>query len=208
VITQAGYHIENKSIEVIIKNQPFISYRNENNSIVELHYYILAKGHFQDWSSDMPNPYSRADHSYGEYTVLTYGLGGNNGSDIYHRQLGEVIDGGKVDFKVQALTGYSTRIQRSLYESQFGSPYYWVFTVVKTSDWSNTQTITITESSTSASTPKPSSTLPNMGPTSSPIPNNADLTVTLTLIILSIFVVVVVSLLLYVRHLKRNIKKT
>ena len=46
VMTQAGYHIQNKSIEVIVKNQPFSSYRNENNSLIELHYYILTKGHY------------------------------------------------------------------------------------------------------------------------------------------------------------------
>ncbi len=64
----------------------------------------------------------------------------------------------------------------------------------------------------SASTPfyfyvqkiNPSPTLPNMGPTESPIPNNADLNVTLTLIIIAILVVTVVSLLLYVRHPKRS----
>ncbi len=42
VTTQAGYHIQNNSIEVIIKNQQFKTYRNENNSLVELHYYIAA----------------------------------------------------------------------------------------------------------------------------------------------------------------------
>ncbi|MCW4029458.1 MAG: hypothetical protein NWE92_07415 [Candidatus Bathyarchaeota archaeon] len=159
VLTQTGYHVENKSIEVIIKNQPFNSYRNVNNSLVELHYYIFAKGHFQDWS-DVPSPDSRVDRSNGEYTVVTYGLGGNNGSDIYNHQLGEVSDGGKIDFIVQALTGYSTRIQRSLYESQFGEHYYWVFTVVETSDWSNAQTISIPDGVVSYSAPNPSPTVP------------------------------------------------
>jgi hypothetical protein len=150
VITQAGYHVENKSIEVIIKNQPFTSYRNENNSIVGLFYYILAKGHFQDWYSGTPNPESYVYRSDGEYTVVTYGLGGNNGSETYYRLLGDVSAGGQVDFKVQALIGYNTRISSGLYASQFGEGYYYVFTVVETSDWSDMQTLTISESQTSA----------------------------------------------------------
>jgi hypothetical protein len=157
VLTQAGYYVENKSIEVIIKNQPFLSYRNENNSIVELHYYILAKGHFQDWNSDLPNPDSRVDRSDGEYTVVTYGLGRNNGSDVYHRQLGDVSAWGKVDFKVQALLGYSARFSRGPYESQFGEAYYYVFTVVGKSDWSIIQTISIPDGVISIST-SPNST--------------------------------------------------
>ena len=165
VITQAGYHVENKSIEVIIKNQPFTSFRNENNSIVGLYYYILAKGHFQDWYSGTPNPESYVYRFDREYTVVTYGLGGNNGSETYYRRLGDISAGGQVDFKVQALIGYNTRISRGLYASQFGEAYYYVFTVVETSDWSDRQTLTIGESQTP--TPSPATT-PTAPPTSTP----------------------------------------
>lgn len=57
--------------------------------------------------------------------------------------MGDVSAEGQIDVKVQALIGYSTQISRGLYSSQFGEAYYYVFTVVKTSDWSNIQTISI-----------------------------------------------------------------
>ena len=103
----------------------------------------------------------RVDSSDGEYTIVTYGLGGNNGSETYHHPLGDISAGGQIDFKVQALTGYSTRISRGLYSSQFGEAYYYVFTVVETSDWSNTQTISIPDGSVSTSTPNPTSSQSN-----------------------------------------------
>ena len=69
-MTQAGYHIQNKSIEITIKNQPFTSYRNENNSLVVLYYYILVKGHFQDWYAGKPNVDRYIYRSDSEYTVI------------------------------------------------------------------------------------------------------------------------------------------
>jgi hypothetical protein len=158
VITQAGYHVENKSIEVIIQNQPFTSYRDENNSLVGLYYYILAKGKFQDWYNGTPDPEGYIYRSDGEYTVVTYGLGGNNGSETYHRLLGDVSADGRVDFKVQALIGYNTRISRGLYASQFGEGYYYVFTVVETSDWSDVKTVTVSASQTPTPSPSTAST--------------------------------------------------
>ena len=36
VMTQAGYHVENKSIEVTIKNQPFTNYKDASGNNVML----------------------------------------------------------------------------------------------------------------------------------------------------------------------------
>jgi len=54
--------------------------------------------------------------------------------------------------------------------------------------------------------PTPTESFPNMGPTSPPN-TNSDLTMNLTWIIFGIFVITVISLLLYVRHLKKDRSK-
>jgi hypothetical protein len=55
-------------------------------------------------------------------------------------------------------------------------------------------------------TPAPTDSLPNNGPTSPPN-TNSELTITLTWIIIGILVISIISLLLYVRHLKRSKSK-
>jgi hypothetical protein len=47
IITQEGYRVQNNSVEVIIKNQAFTSYRNENGSVIWLYYRIVSKGHLK-----------------------------------------------------------------------------------------------------------------------------------------------------------------
>jgi len=159
VMTQAGYHVENKSIEVTIKNQPFTSYRNENDSLVGLFYNIRVKGHFEDWHGE-PSSEHYIYRSDSDYTVVAYGLGGNNGSDYYSRRLEEISAGGQVDFQVEALIGYYTRVYGTPVPGIPGSgtSYHDVFTG-ETSGWSNTQTVTIGESqpptSSPATTPTP-----------------------------------------------------
>lgn len=87
VLTQAGYHIQNKSIEITIKNQPFTSYCNENNSLVGLWDYILVKRHFQDWYTGKPNADGYIYRSDSKYTVVGCGLSENNGSNPYRRNI-------------------------------------------------------------------------------------------------------------------------
>jgi len=129
VLTQAGYHVQNSSVEVIIKNQPYTSYRNENGSLVWLYYRIVFKGHFESWDIEnwdsgainrkiydyYPTGYC-VPSSESENTVIAYGFAGNNGTDTaykYSHNLGNVSIGGRVDFRVQAIIGYSTRINET-----------------------------------------------------------------------------------------------
>jgi len=168
IMTQAGYHIQNKSIEITIKNQPFTSYRNENNSLVGLYYYILVKGHFQDWYAGKPNVDRYIYRSDSEYTVIGCGLSGNNGSDPYRGNIwlyesGVIADDAQIDFKIQALIGYKTQVSRGPYAYPFGESYYYVFTG-ESSDWSNVQTISIPEGTISVSTPHTSTESPTATP--------------------------------------------
>ena len=219
VMTQAGYNVQNKSVELTIKNQPFTSYRNENGSRVWLFYYVATKGHFENWSTIDANywlkqklsesyPPGFIDISDSQYTVIT-------------RKLGNISDGGQVDFRVQAIIGYSTRINTTFSGPPIGlepgeSYHYHTFTG-QISDWSYTQAISIPDGAISISSPNPTSpttstptTTPT--PTSSPIApdtnGNSTNLITLPLGIFVIIVAVVVllaaalSVLLYTRHRK------
>ena len=50
VTIQEGHHVENKSIEVTIKNQPFSPYKDANGSY-GLYYNVRFRGHYgHDWN--------------------------------------------------------------------------------------------------------------------------------------------------------------
>jgi len=168
VMTEEGYHVENKSIEVTIKNQPFTNYKDAKGNTLMLYYDIRWKGHFEDhWRSfnSTNQMYLVASSSLmadnvlvypnSPSTVLSYGLGGNNGSDVYSERLDEISAGGQVDFQVEALIGYYTKVYDTPVPGIPGSqhPYHYEFTG-ESSGWSETQTITIGESQTPTPSPE------------------------------------------------------
>ena len=139
VTTKPGYHVENKTIEITIKNQPFISTNIDGNT-THLFYAIRWKGHFEDW----PDKYylSGIDYNYylnnygvpasnSDYTVKTYTLA--SFGNVPEEQ-------GQVDFQVKAQVGYSF-----LYYGEHAHilPIGTDFQSVEESGWSNTRTITI-----------------------------------------------------------------
>ena len=156
VMTQAGYHVQNKTIELAIKNQLFTPYEDANGNSIRLYYNIGKKGHFGDSWGYLDTGYYGLDNHYvganldSDYTVLTYGLVGNNGT-LSLLNL-DISSGDQVDFRVQAFIGYNTRIHE--YWTPLGEVYHYVFTG-ETSDWSNTQTLTISENQTPTSSPSP-----------------------------------------------------
>jgi hypothetical protein len=143
--TIPGYRVENQSIVVTIKKQPFTPYTDEEGHKIELSYSVRVKGHFEEyWNTLSSSSITYSDYSDPEYTVMSFPLG--EGADAY--QLTKLTAGDKIDFKVQASIGYST-----LYNSDTGSevnpeykgPLYRVYSVFtgEHSDWSATQTLTI-----------------------------------------------------------------
>jgi hypothetical protein len=168
VITQEGYHTENKSIEIMIRNQPFSTYTNEKDNVISLCYNFTFKGHYgNDWTTYKDphfNGYVNATNS--EYTIVSIPL--------LNYELGNVREGGELDFKVEALIGYQ---EASIVMTPLGNGFTYGFSG-ESSGWSSTQTLTI--------------------PTSS-----SDLTITLTFVAVA-FLVVVVSLLLFKRHRKTS----
>jgi hypothetical protein len=163
-MTEAGYHVQNKSIEMTIKNQPFTPYTDADGHTVLLYYNVSPKGHFGDyWGYHYYGNYYLST-SDSEYTVIEFGLNGNNGSTPYRGDiwLWDVSAGGQVDFRVQAFLGYSTTIEGPL-DPLFHRPTYSTYYTGETGDWSSTQTLTIGESQTP--TPSPANS-PTPGPQS------------------------------------------
>jgi hypothetical protein len=152
-IIHQGYHVENNSIQVRIKNQAFNLFditENGNSWTVNLYYNIRIRGHFAEQSQDWIELYRASDgypHQWSdsEYTILSYPLGVGS-----HTYLGtKMIDlkaGDKVDFQVEAMSGYIHREVTSIPGAG------WIFTG-ETSGWSNTQTITIPTTSSPGSSP-------------------------------------------------------
>jgi hypothetical protein len=140
VMTQAGYHVENKSIEIVIKNQPFVNSFNGVN--YRLFYNVRVKGHFsEEWDSlyrcrsfsrsseYIPNMLAAERGS--EYTIASYQADYPSGSQL--------------DFQVEASTMYEgqVKVYSNLYD--FTGHYEPGYVLGETSGWSNTQTITINE---------------------------------------------------------------
>jgi len=141
VINISGYHVENKSIEITIKNQPFTPFTHQNGYEINLYYNVRSKGHFGD-DSDWRELYSRYKdpssanpvQSNFEYTILSV-------SADYP------VDS-RVDFQVEAIVGH-------YYDELAGRPILplYVLEVDESSGWSNTQTITIGEFQTTSPEP-------------------------------------------------------
>jgi hypothetical protein len=167
-VTHVGYHVESRTIELSIKNQPFTPFQVEdekgNNWTVSLQYNIRWKGHFeQDWHEIYypSDGFTRANLE-SEYTVRSFEgeYSSLDGLKLTHQGMYTTFPpDAQVDFQVKAMIGY---VHREISIPVPGTG--WVFTG-ETSDWSSTQTITIGEGQsptpTPAATPTPT---PNQEP--------------------------------------------
>jgi hypothetical protein len=161
ITIREGHRIQNRSIELVIENQPFTSFRDSNGNKIELFYNVSSKGHFgktwyyyPTWMRALP-----ATASDNEYTILSFGLDVNYEKDNqYGFWYGDLSTGDQVDFRVQALMGY------------YSYPLYNIALEYNTftgegSDWSNTQTISIPDGAVSVYTspnPTPTPTVPEL----------------------------------------------
>jgi hypothetical protein len=149
-VTNPSYYVENRTLEIAIKNQPFTPYIDSTTGAqwkITLMYQIRTKGHFaQDWTnlSFVEDGFFAASNS--EYTTVSYSIG--EGS-----VWGNLKANDQVDFQVEAMIGYVHRTVGFM---------SWFFTG-ESSDWSPTHTVTIPANSASAS-PSPTQ-LPITTPT-------------------------------------------
>ena len=206
-----GNHVDNKTIDITIRNQPFTPYNDSEGNIINLSYNVRFKGHFGEsgWIEPFYQPIRNGEYGFtaqhpqsnSEYTQI---------SVPSEFQVGDVVD-----FQIQKLEGYYTSWEPMLAivmgTSQFTG---------ETSDWSSTQTITIGQTSTSASpnpTPTPTSpttSTPTTTSTTTSTPTTPDTNsnpTNLIILPLEVFVIIVaavvslavaLSVLLYTRHRK------
>ncbi len=163
--SSGGEHVDNRTIDVTIKNQPFSAYNDPNsNQTVNLYYNIRSKGHFETWSGDSDlgsHSQTGLQASTSTYTVVSFSL-----------QYWSIPQGGQLDFEVKAITGFT------YYNSQACGTQYQ--NTVGDSGWSDAQTITIGTPIQSSPRPSQPISTPNQPnptfnpylPTASPISPN------------------------------------
>ena len=176
-----GYTQETQTIEFTVKNQPFTTYKDSNGSYIGLYYNFRYKGHYgNQWNyypfylfTNNATGYSQIQttHSYGPYSgglFVAYSASSSEYTVISIRLSALTIggyqgipDNSVVDFQTQAQIGHIDDIPSGLLAGDFYS-----FTG-ESSDWSNTQTITLGEASTSTNSPNPTPT-PTLTPTLTP----------------------------------------
>jgi hypothetical protein len=70
VIIKEGHHVDNRMIEVTIKNQPFTSYEDASGNDIALYYNFRYKGlHGDEWSYYPFKPDGYSTLAYGMFTV-------------------------------------------------------------------------------------------------------------------------------------------
>ncbi len=169
IVASGGYHVDNRTIDVTIKNQPFTPYTDPaSGQPINLYYNVRSKGHFEDWTnSNSYHGQNGLQPSTSANTVISFDI-----------QYWNVPQGGQIDFEVQAVTSYTN----STYSGSCFTGSQTI--VVAQSDWSASQTITIgnpiisTPTQQPISTPNPTANptfnpfLPNTTPTQTPNPPN------------------------------------
>ncbi len=148
VTTKEGYHVDKRSIEFTIKNQPFTSYNDSIGNNICVYYNFRFKGQYgEEWSYYPFEPDGRSTIPYNGYSWGTGDLSpkfpaSSSASTVASIEIKilpirSVPNGTKVEFQAQALIGHVD------YESSgllAGSYYYFIG---ERSGWSETKTIAI-----------------------------------------------------------------
>jgi hypothetical protein len=177
--TGITYQVNNNTIEIIIRNQPFSpynyswTYRNTTvNSSTSLGYDVQAKRHYsQNWTEVYVSGSYPTQSNSSDYTVLSL----PQGPSVVYQSDGfelttptypsgnQIPSASQLDFRVRAIIG--GWFPPVLY-SYINLPLNYIS---KNGSWSNTQTITIPASSASGS-PSPSPTVPEFQVLTIPLP--------------------------------------
>jgi hypothetical protein len=209
-ITHPSQRIEARTIEIRIKNVQFTPFEIKNGSntyTVNFQYNIRFKGHFEEeWRYPYnPNVNNYIGRDSGVETIISH-----QGEYSSTEGLKLTPDRGgfyatfppnaKIDFQVQAMIGY-------IHFVVVPGPFSGMVFEGQTSDWSNTQTITIGETSTSNS-PSPTPQTSNPTPTTPYLPPNdrnaPHLDPTFYLLPISVIVAVIAIAIIIYRRMKIN----
>ncbi|XHH07859.1 MAG: hypothetical protein ACFCUE_09800 [Candidatus Bathyarchaeia archaeon] len=153
IITPSYYVISNH-LELVIENQPFNS--TWGNRSYYLNYNVRAKGHFeQGWTV-------LYQKSSGEYFNYPFQLD----SKFTNISIPNIYpNGAKIDFQVAAFISHKETVLNPLHPQlgpEYGVEEITVYKIDDTSGWSDTQTLTIPNSSSSI-TSQPTNELINSG---------------------------------------------
>jgi hypothetical protein len=201
ISTNPGEHVEARTIEIRIKNEPitpFLVTEGSSNWTAYLMYNIRWKGHFEENWHEIYNPSDGyLGRSSGSETVYSnQGLySSKEGLKLASRGIYITLPlSAEVDFQVEAMIGYTHRVVE-------GGLAPWYF-FGETSGWSNTRTIAIPESKLTT-TP---STSPSQSFTPVPSQSSAGSSVLFGLnsevviaVLLVLFVVLLVFVVFYLR---------
>jgi len=140
-LTDAGMHVERTSLRVTIKNQPF-TVKGEAEG-ASFFYNIRVKGSFsEEWTELYRASDGYPTQSDSESTVISLGTLRKDGLSLESGTVAMNIPlGGQVDFQVEAMVGWVSRVYNPDATNQI-EMYPWRFTGEK-SGWSNTQTLII-----------------------------------------------------------------
>lgn len=167
-MTHLGDHVKRVTLEMTIKNQLFTPYYDADSGWnISFYYNIRIKGYYsEDWIELYRPSDGYPIQSDAEYTVISLGTLGENGLSLAtNAKMIDVPSGGKVDFQVEAMIGYVSRVYNPNATGMFDM-YPWRFTG-ETSGWSNAQTLTVSSSGQSFSG-SPSPTSPDQTTESTP----------------------------------------
>ncbi len=139
-IESGGFHIDNRSISVTIKNQPFSPVTIQDGNVTSFQFVIRVKGYYSnEWqtlqSVSPSEPTILPDDN--SYTTVRFSL--DPSGEYFFRG---IASGDKIDFQVQAKIGYGTFIPDPL-RSGFYHEGRVEFTTLSESGWTATQTLTI-----------------------------------------------------------------
>ena len=178
--TIPGYHVYNKTVEVIVKNAQFTPYSISNQQKISLYYNVSYKGHYEEeWKYYRSGWYAFDSDTWpcifpqsaSNYTVITIGAPNE----------------GEMDFRVQAQIGYY-----DISEVRFpapGQPFTVYAFIGQESGWSNTKTIDLSDNSISTtSTPNPTSQTTSTSPNPTPTPSVPEFPSWVTLFLLAMMV--------------------
>jgi len=155
--TIPSHHIENKTIEVII-----------NNNLNASYYNLRFKGHYEDeWTYYPSNPDSPSGYNYYDAYSVPYSASNTSNTvlslPLFFMQ--NIPTGGEVDVQVQALFGNYRAVPYG-HITLLPAPTYDFYFEGTTTDWSNTKTITFSESNSQDFISEfPSWTIPIIGQT-------------------------------------------
>jgi hypothetical protein len=222
VVKEESYHVDNRSLQFTIKNQPFTTYTDPSGNQTGLYYNFRIKGAYgTEWEY-----YPFAPNGW---TTRRYGgiLGGTNPespADLAQSSAGDTIitfqipgvyrvpqTGAQIEVQAQALIGYMVPSDYMM------AGHVYIFTG-QYGDWSSSQTVTVGESLASPTLQNPTippnptthqTTTPTTTPASTAISgdstnNTISLPTTTFALIIAAFTILIVALLLllFIRHRK------